>query len=270
MSQEYIHGYSDIEQQRLITQAYYWQDQLILRDLNLSSGESFLEIGCGIGAVLGIILENFPDLKVAGIDIESAQIEYARQHLHRLGFDNKIDLRVGNASQLPWPDSSFDCVYTIWFLEHVANPQVILEEAYRVLKPGGRIILNETDYKTQLIWPDSPDYQYLLESYHEMFLAADGNPYIGRVLGPLLTAVGFREVTNIPWAFYHFGNTEDGDLQTYIDYIASCIESTVAGMVQKLGKDSQRLEAGLEFFRNITNQPDCAAALTVYRASGRR
>ncbi|NEP03199.1 MAG: class I SAM-dependent methyltransferase [Symploca sp. SIO2E9] len=269
LSKEYIHGYSHQEQQRLVKQAQYWREKLLLRDFKLSPSEYLLEIGCGVGAVLGIILESFPDLRVAGIDLESTQIECAHQYLHTLGFDN-IDLRVGDASQLPWSDASFDHVYAIWFLEHVSNPNAILEEAYRVLKPGGRITITETDYKTHLIWPDSPDYQYLLQSYCEMFLYADGNPCIGRILGPLLTSVGFREVTNIPWGFYHFGSTESQDLQKWVEYIYSCIEPTLMEMTRKLGKDFQRLEAGLEFFRNLANQPECAAALTIYRASGKR
>ncbi|NEO67959.1 methyltransferase domain-containing protein [Moorena sp. SIO3H5] len=270
MSKKYIHGYSHQEQQRLVKQAQYWRDKVLLRDLNLFPTENLLEIGCGTGAVLGIILDSFPDLRVAGIDLESTQIECAQHYLHTLGFENNIDLRVGDAIQLPWPDASFDHVYAIWFLEHVSNPKAILEEAYRVLKPGGRITVTETDYETHLIWPDSPDYQYLLQSYREMFLYADGNPCIGRILGPLLTSVGFREVTNIPWAFYNFGNTEDQDLEKLVEYMHSCIQPTLMEMTRKLGKDSQRLEAGLEFFRNLTNQPECAVALTIYRASGKR
>ncbi|NEP58553.1 MAG: hypothetical protein F6K31_16305 [Symploca sp. SIO2G7] len=45
MSKDYIHGYSTQEQQRLIKQAQYWREDLILRDLNLVSGEHLLELG---------------------------------------------------------------------------------------------------------------------------------------------------------------------------------------------------------------------------------
>ncbi len=62
MSLEYIHGYSADEQQRLIEQARYWQTKLILSDLNYSSGTNLLEIGCGAGAVLGILGKAFPGL----------------------------------------------------------------------------------------------------------------------------------------------------------------------------------------------------------------
>ena len=70
MTLDYIHGYSDEEQLRLIQQAEYWREELILRDINYLPGESLLEIGCGVGAVLGILGGAFPDLKLAGIDLQ--------------------------------------------------------------------------------------------------------------------------------------------------------------------------------------------------------
>jgi cyclopropane fatty-acyl-phospholipid synthase-like methyltransferase len=73
---DYIHGYSDTEQERLIQQAEYWREKLILKDLDYQAGEKLLEIGCGAGAVLGILGQTFPGLKLAGIDLEQKQINY--------------------------------------------------------------------------------------------------------------------------------------------------------------------------------------------------
>ena len=128
----YIHGYSDSEQTRLIQQAQYWRDKLILQDLNYQPGERLLEIGCGAGAVLGILGRAFPDLQLAGIDLEHKQIDYAQNYLSSLDLDN-VDLRVGDATRLPWQDSYFDRLYAMWFLEHLPNPLEVLQEARRVL-----------------------------------------------------------------------------------------------------------------------------------------
>ena len=81
---DYIHGYSDIEQECLITQAEYWKNDLILKDIKYKAGEKLLEIGCGAGAVLGILGTEFTGLELAGIDLEEKQINYASQYLSKL------------------------------------------------------------------------------------------------------------------------------------------------------------------------------------------
>jgi SAM-dependent methyltransferase len=85
-----------------------------------------------------------------------------------------------------WDNESFDRTYSIWFLEHLDRPENVLQEAYRVLKTGGTIALNETDYRTILIEPESSDYQYLQNALCELLIQSGGNPYIGRKLGLLL------------------------------------------------------------------------------------
>jgi ubiquinone/menaquinone biosynthesis C-methylase UbiE len=269
LSIEYVHGYATEEQQRLIEQAKYWREKLLLRDLNFSAGEHLLELGCGVGAVLGVLGRAFPGLNLAGIDLQPAQIEYAHKHMTSLGLRN-VDLRVGNAAQLPWPDASFDHIYTTWFLEHVSDSEGVLREAYRVLKPGGTITLNETDCATMLIWPDSGDFQYLRDSYCELFRQAGGNPNVGRTLGSLLLLAGFREVSNKPWGFYHFHSPESEEIRNYIEYFCSCMEPIIINMTQKLGKDPDRLKSGLKFFRNLLDRPDGVAGQVVYRGSAKR
>lgn len=261
-STHYIHGYSITEQERLICQADYWKDKLILRNLQFSSGEHLLEMGCGVGAVLGILGETFPELNLYGIDLKPEQVEYATHYLHQKEL-SKVTLKVGNIEQLPWPDNYFDYVYGIWILEHIKEPDATLKEAYRVLKPNGKIILNETDLMTLLLYPDSSHYQYLQQALWDL-LAENGNPYIARRLGRLLEETGFKQVKNSPWGF-HFVKQE---LRDFINYVDQWLTPTLPQMIEQLGKDKDQLELGLNFFRNLPNHPDGAASLVVYRAEG--
>ena len=262
---DYIHGYSDSEQARLIQQAQYWREKLILKDLDYQPGERLLEIGCGAGAVLGILGRAFPDLQLAGIDLEDKQISYAKNYLSSLDLD--VDLRVGDATKLPWQDSYFDRLYAIWFLEHLPNPLQVLREARRVLKPGGTITVTETDYRTILVTPESAEYRYLIDSLCELLLQAQGNPYIGQSLGTLLTQAGFERVENHPFPVHHAYSLNRQELRDFIEYVDSWLAPTVEQAVTKLGKDPQKLQAGLDWFRAISDRPDGVVSATIYRAS---
>ena len=265
-SWDYIHGYSTLEQERLIQQAQYWRDDLILRDLKYNSGEKLLEIGCGAGAVLGILGRAFPNLEMAGIDLEAKQISYARQHLDRLGF-NHVDLRVGNAERLPWQDNTMDRIYAIWFLEHLSDPASVLQEAKRVLKPQGTITITETDYRTIIISPESADYRYLQDGLCELLLSSGGNPYIGQSLGNLLTKTGFKKVENKALSFHYSYSQSKQQLQQLITYIDSWLAPTIPQIAEKLHQDRARLIAGLEWFRDVATKGNGAATVTVYRVS---
>jgi ubiquinone/menaquinone biosynthesis C-methylase UbiE len=263
---DYIHGYSDTEQERLIQQAEYWREALILKDLDYQVGEHLLEIGCGAGAVLGILGQAFPGLKLAGIDLEQKQIDYAQSHLADLDL-KAAELRVGDATKLPWRDDSFDHIYAIWFLEHLPNPLQVLQEAKRVLKPGGTITITETDYRTMLVTPESADYRYLIDSLCELLLQAGGNPYIGQSLGSLLLQAGFQQNNNQPFPVHHAYSSDRQALKDFIDYVDSWLAPTVEQAVAELGKDLLRLQAGLDWFRRISDRHDGAISATIYRAS---
>lgn len=99
-----------------------------------SRGLKVLEIGVGMGADY---LEWLKAKAVAiGVDLSAASIEKARQRCAMAGY--QPDLRVADAEQLPFPDNSFDVVYSYGVLHHSPNTPQCIREARRVLKPGGQ------------------------------------------------------------------------------------------------------------------------------------
>jgi ubiquinone/menaquinone biosynthesis C-methylase UbiE len=258
----YIHGYGFEEKERLIQQAYYWKDSLILKNLHLDNDKSLLEIGCGVGAVLGILGQEYPGLTLTGIELEPLQFQLADDYLEELGLKN-VNLQQGNINKLPWDDNHFDYVYGIWILEHIKEPILPLSEVYRVLKPGGQIILTETDLKTLLVYPEHPDFDYLKEGLWAL-LARNGNPYIARRMGQQLQEIGFKNVTNQPLGFNYWHQ----ELQEFVDYVTKWLAPTIPQMVEQLSLDPNQLKSGLDYWQNLPKIPSSVGGIIIYRCSG--
>ncbi len=121
------------------------QDLLEVRHLLKMGGpaqnQHVLEIGCGSGAGIDLILSRFGAASVAAFDLDPGVVRWARKR-HQPGSDN-VRLWVGNVGQIPTPDRTFDAVFNFGVLHHVRRWRPALNEIYRVLKPGGRFYCEE-------------------------------------------------------------------------------------------------------------------------------
>ena len=109
-----------------------FSDELYLTRL---SGQSFLEIGCGQGHLMAKFRQLFPDARIAGIDIAPGMIDRCRE----LGFE---EASVGSGNKLDFPDNSFDVVFAGFWVLRYLDKKAAFKEAFRVLKPGGALILS--------------------------------------------------------------------------------------------------------------------------------
>lgn len=97
-----------------------------------------LEIGIGTGRNLPY----YPaEVRLTGIDVSPAMLELARERAQQL--NRSVELRVGDAQALDFPDASFDTVVSTLSLCTIPDPAQAVREATRVLRPGGRLILLE-------------------------------------------------------------------------------------------------------------------------------
>ncbi len=91
------------------------------------------DIGCGAGSQS--LMWAAEGHRVAGVDISDPLIQVARQRAEAQSFD--VEFTVGSATQLPFPDASFDVVLTAELLEHLPDWKPCVDDVVRVLKPGG-------------------------------------------------------------------------------------------------------------------------------------
>lgn len=113
-----------------------------------ASGERVLEIGFGTGHVLLELAQAVgPGGAVAGVDVSTGMHEVAARRVAAAGFTDRVALQLGEVPPLPYPDDSFDAVYTSFTLE-LFEPDTIplvLQEVRRVTVAGGRLALVSMD-----------------------------------------------------------------------------------------------------------------------------
>ncbi|MGD7006923.1 glycosyltransferase [Metabacillus sp. 84] len=98
-----------------------------------------LEIGCANGDLSSVIAMHAENL--FGLDIDPVAIEIARYNVYKNGLDNCY-FELGDGTKLTYSDSSFDTVVLAEVLEHVPDPKPFIEEAVRVCKPGGTLLIS--------------------------------------------------------------------------------------------------------------------------------
>jgi ubiquinone/menaquinone biosynthesis C-methylase UbiE len=118
---------------------YEVTDRWMLREMPFASakGKRLLEIGHGIGSDLLTFAE--AGAEVCGVDITEEHHRLAKRNFEVHG--REVDLRLGDAASLDFPDASFDVVYSFGVLHHTPDTVRCISEAYRVLRPGGVLIL---------------------------------------------------------------------------------------------------------------------------------
>ena len=105
-----------------------------LVDFGAYRGQALLEVGCGIATDLVRFARG--GARVTGVDLSQTAIDLARRNFDLHGVAAEA-LRVANAEALPCPDASFDVVYGHGVIQYTANPERLIAECHRVLRPGG-------------------------------------------------------------------------------------------------------------------------------------
>jgi SAM-dependent methyltransferase len=113
-----------------------------LSGLGIPPGADWLDIGCGTGALSGLILQHHAPASVLGVDPSEAFLAFARRGLS----DPRLSFRQGDAQALPVPDAAFDALVSGLVLNFVPDQPKALAEMRRAARPGATIAAYVWDY----------------------------------------------------------------------------------------------------------------------------
>jgi SAM-dependent methyltransferase len=169
-----------------LSQAYFGR-------LPLAQARRILALGCGTGIEVRALKRlTGPDTAVLGVDHSQMLIDAARQLTADEGLSDNVSYHTGDAHHLPYSDHHFDIVTLHTLISHVEDPQQVLREAHRVVRPGGTVAIFDGDYASlTFAYPDPALARTIEDKLIQLIVA---NPRIMRDAPRLLPAAGLKLV----------------------------------------------------------------------------
>jgi SAM-dependent methyltransferase len=198
--------------------------------LALQPGERVLDIGSGPGFLGAEMAEEVgPDGRVVGVDPSESMLAMGRR------LESRVEFVEGDALALPFADESFDAAVATQVYEYIADMPAALAEARRVLRPGGRLLILDTDWDS-IVWHSSDRDRMLqvLEKWNDHL----ADPYLPRRLPGLLRDAGFDLLDAVVIPILNRGPDPDTFSRGMIRTITSFVDDQQwADDLQQLGDD---------------------------------
>lgn len=146
-----------------------------------------LDVACGTGSFLQELKENYPDLRATGLDLSPFYLKRARENLKAF---THMDFVEAKAEEMPFKDASFDVITNIYLFHELPSRvrQEVVQEMYRVLKPGGMLIFVDS-----IQMGDKPVFDESLklfpQNYHEPYYLS----FVKENLDELFLTAGFKK-----------------------------------------------------------------------------
>lgn len=267
----YIHGSSPEEQQRLSLLNDILNHNY-LREFTFGERDRILDVGSGLGQLTRLMARTAgPQAYVLGIERDADQLEVARRLALAAAEAELVDFRRGDALQLPlqaeeW--GSFDLVHTRFVLEHIPQPEQVIGQMWRALRPGGRLVVADDDHANFRPTPAPPGFGVLWEAYLRSYDRVGNDPYIGRRLVGLLYRAGLQNISN---SVIFFGGCAQQEIFPAVaDNLIGILDGARDFMIDQQLIDQATFNKSMEGLYYWKELPDAALWYGVCWAEGRK
>jgi ubiquinone/menaquinone biosynthesis C-methylase UbiE len=233
-----------------------------LDEVDLAAARDVLALGAGTGVEVRELARR-PDFSggITALEISERLVEIGRRRAEEDGLAGRIVWRIGDAHALDLPDESFDLVTAHTLISHVSDPVRVLEEARRVLRPGGTMVVFDGDYATLTFGTEDPDEG---RAWDERIIGSVvANPRVMRALPRTLRRLRLDLAAAHAHAFNEIGRADFflGSLQSFRILLpkagaatADEVETFVADQLR--ASDDGAFFAGYNFITCIARRPD--------------
>jgi tocopherol O-methyltransferase len=167
-------------------------------DFTANPPQTILDVGCGIGGSSLYLAQKF-GAKVTGITLSPVQADRAKERARYIGMQEKATFQVANALDMPFDDNSFDLLWSLESGEHMPDKAKFLQECYRVLKPGGKMIFVTWCHRpTTAANPLNSEERKLLQDIYRVYCL----PYVISLpeYTEIVTQCGFKNLRVDDWS----------------------------------------------------------------------
>ena len=164
----------NLERQQVLAQCLNPLTLPVLERISPLGIHRVLDLGCGQGNTTRMLANYFTEANVTGIDYDADLLSYARAQPG----NSRVQFQQGDATKLPFPEHAFDLVFTRYLLVHMPDPDLVIGEMLRVLRPGGRAVSFEPDCCMDFSYPENAGLRTMTRIFQKLF----AQPHIGRQL----------------------------------------------------------------------------------------
>lgn len=264
--QEFLEDAGFIPILRTQTKITWRHERNILPRHGLREGMAVADICCGIGDFALLAYREFKPSRMVALDHSRSSLDYARQVAGEFGVHG-VEYTYGDASEMLIEDDQFDFVTCRHALQVFNKPQSILEELFRICKPGGRVYITNEKNSHCLGEPRSESIQWTYNEVAKLWAHFDMDIEIGPKSRKLMLEAGFSDIRMESFMVTNL----DGDPQDFADVIQSWENIFIGDMCRRRGDDPafiERFRRGFQDHIFAALHPKGYAGWPIWAASG--